>query len=150
MKLMVMLAQDRVLKTWNSWWRLVRTLVTIIDYSKCLQVKHVNIGTKVIVGPFKSSNCHTIVRLIACVVFTAVFNIFSGYIAAVNVLIHFAFIICFQYIVQYSLQTISCFTIKPPSKQWSAMKEEWILSQRLSSVLGKKLTEPMIEPAPCC
>ena len=41
-----------------------------------------------------------------------------------------------------------CFPTSLCSKQWTAVRKEWILSQWLSSILGKKiLVEPRIEPA---
>ena len=44
-----------------------------------------------------------------------------------------------QYFAQYSFETNGCFTTKPSLKQRTVVKEECILSQRLSSILGKNI-----------
>ena len=40
---------------------------------------------------------------------------------------------------QYSLQATGCFPQKPVLKKWTAVREEWILLQWLSSILTKNI-----------
>ena len=44
-----------------------------------------------------------------------------------------------QFSAQYSFQASGCFPTSPLSKDWTAVKKDRILSQRLSSILGKNI-----------
>ena len=44
-----------------------------------------------------------------------------------------------QYFPQYSFKATGCFSTKPLTKQWTVVREEWILLQWLSSILGKNI-----------
>ena len=43
---------------------------------------------------------------------------------------------------RYSFQATSCFPTFPVVKQWTAVAEQWILSQWLSSILWKNIVQP--------
>ena len=75
--------------------------------------------------------------LIDCMVFNVVFNSISVISRRPVHLSMLSWSSYNQYSAQYSFQTTGCFPTLPLSKQWTAVREEWILSQRLSLILGK-------------
>ena len=78
-------------------------------------------------------------KMIDCMLFHAVFNnisVISQWPVHLSMLSWSSFN---QYSAQYSFQAIGCFPTYPLLKQQTAVREEWILSQGLSSILGKNI-----------
>ena len=52
--------------------------------------------------------------------------------------VHLSMLSCSSF-YQYSFQATGCFPTQPLSTKWRVVREEWILSQWLSSILGKNI-----------
>ena len=76
---------------------------------------------------------------IDCMLFNAIFNSISIISQRPVHLFMLSWSSFNQYSAQYSFQATGCFATKPMSKQQTAVREEWILSQWLSSILGKNI-----------
>ena len=76
-------------------------------------------------------------RLIDCMKFNAIFN--SVLVISLRPMhLPMPFWSSFNwFFAQYSFQATGCFPTQSLLKQWTAMREEWILSQWLSLILGK-------------
>ena len=76
---------------------------------------------------------------IDCIVFNAVFNSISVIFRRPVHLSMLSSSSFKRYCAQCRFQATGCFSTQPLSKQRTAVREEWILSQWLSSILGKNI-----------